>query len=470
MQPRFRQSFPAPANAPSWGRRLSVILLLTLAPATSVGQGGPLTARPAKPPATYPIIAATTPHGSITPAGMIMVASLDSAEFVFEPDEGYHVARLIVDGRKAPGATRYMFRGVRGRRALAAEFELNTYKVLTEPGPNGSILPARPPSTPHGGQLRLTVAPRPGYHLDSLYVDGVPVRPRDVVTLDDVTSSRAVAARFALNEYYITASAGPHAGISPSGVIPVKHGESVTFAFSADTGYSVRELVIDGKSVGVGRSYTLANVSGHHRIVARISHPVANILAPLEGEVWVAGEMREIHWQPTDEALADTGEVRISMHGSNGPWLPIWRGPLRLGSVEWKVPQLATDSLMVCVVSLGRGASQGLDFAPGLVRILSSPLSAIGAEFYVRTVPSPAVIVPVVFEIAVPGGGDAALEIYSVNGRQVYRRRLASNGAGRMSWVWDGKLIGGGSADPGVYFVRLVTPQGSRQCRLVVVR
>lgn len=470
MQPRFRHSSLAPARAPSWRFGSSILLFLVIAPPAALGQGVPQAAPSAKPPATYPIIAATTPHGRITPTGMVMVTSTDSAEFVIEPDEGYHVARLLVDGRKAQAAQRYVFRGVRSRRAIAAEFELNAYRISTEAGPNGSILPTRPPATPHGGRARFDLTPKPGYHLDSLYVDGVPVRPRDVLQLEGVTSSRVVTARFAQNEYLIVASAGPHATISPSGVIPVKHGESLTFTFRADPGYTVRELLIDGKSVGVGPSYTLSRVSDHHRLVARISRPVADILSPQDGEVWVEGETREIHWQPADGALGDTGEVRVSVHGANGPWMTIWRGPLRVGSAEWKVASGPTDSLMVCVVSLGRGAAQGLDFAPGLVRVQSSPYSASGTRFYVRAAQSPVVRGPVRFEVGVPGGGEAALEIYSVNGRQVYRKPLENHRARETSWTWDGQVAGGGLAEPGVYFVRLVTGLGTRQCRLVIVR
>jgi hypothetical protein len=35
--------------------------------------------------------------------------------------------------------------------------------------------------------------------------------------------------------------------------------------------------------------------------------------------------------------------------------------------------------------------------------------------------------------------------------------------------MWDGRWAGGGRADPGVYFARLSTRHGERNCRLVLL-
>ena len=167
--------------------------------------------------------------------------------------------------------------------------------------------------------------------------------------------------------------------------------------------------------------------------------------------------------------MKDTVEVRVSFHGDTGPWTPIWRGLLRAGAAEWKVPKLDSDSLMVCIASIGRGSTEGMDFADGLVRIRSTAPNRRDDLFFVRVSPSPAPVGPVRVEYAVPHGSDGSIEIYSVNGRLVWRQLVSSGLGGERSSTWDGKLGGGERAEPGVYFARLITRHGERNCRLVLL-
>jgi hypothetical protein len=89
--------------------------------------------------------------------------------------------------------------------------------------------------------------------------------------------------------------------------------------------------------------------------------------------------------------------------------------------------------------------------------------------FFVRAMPSPAVAGPVRLEYSVSIPGEAALEIYTVSGREVWRQPLGYAMTGRRSTVWNGRLAGGDLAMPGVYFARLTTRHGERKCRLVLL-
>src|SRR5262249_43579829 len=193
----------------------------------------------------------------------------DSVAFALAPEPGYHVDRVVVDGRPVGKPAGYVFRNVRSSHTIAVDFAINTLKVSVSAGQFGSITPARPPAVRHGQSIRLTIAPRTGYHLDSLLVDGVLVRSTDQLTLREVTENRSVAATFAMNEYTILSSAGTHAAISPEGLVTVKHGGSQTYTLTADSGYFVREVLIDGKPVHASGSYTFSSVRDHHTIVAR---------------------------------------------------------------------------------------------------------------------------------------------------------------------------------------------------------
>jgi len=68
--------------------------------------------------------------------------------------------------------------------------------------------------------------------------------------------------------YTITASAGPHGSISPSGDVTVNQGSNKSFTVTPDTGYRIKDVLVDGSSVGARSSYTFTNVTENHTISA----------------------------------------------------------------------------------------------------------------------------------------------------------------------------------------------------------
>ena len=356
-----------------------------------------------------------------------------------------------------------------------------THRITVARSVNGGIVPSRPAPVANGSDVRLAILPRTGYRLDSLFVDGLPVRLTDELVLRDVRAPHHVAAKFAPSEYVILAQADRHVSLTPSGVVPVPHGRSQTFLFSADPGFKVRELLVDGSPVRAHGRYTFSGVKTHHRIWVRTAHHAAVVIAPEPGELWLAGETREVRWQPREKEDADSAVVLLSYHGPDGPWEQIWRGLFRSGSAQWAVPELDCDSLVVCVATLADSNNvtgpeweleswlAGRDYSNGLVRVRSAPGRDAWSPFFVRAVPSPAPVGPVRLEYSVPIPGEVTLEIYTVSGREVWRQELAYAPVGRQSMVWDGRVPGGDRAEPGVYFARLSTRRGERNCRLVLL-
>ncbi len=64
----------------------------------------------------------------------------------------------------------------------------------------------------------------------------------------------------------ITATAGSGGSISPSGEVAVTEGTDQAFTITPDKGNKVRDVAIDGKSVGALGSYTFEDVRGDHTI------------------------------------------------------------------------------------------------------------------------------------------------------------------------------------------------------------
>ena len=76
--------------------------------------------------------------------------------------------------------------------------------------------------------------------------------------------------------YIITATAGENGNISPSGSVEVKEGADQTFTITADEGYEIEALQVDGSEVSAASSYTFSSVTAVHSIAATFKQKVTN--------------------------------------------------------------------------------------------------------------------------------------------------------------------------------------------------
>lgn len=90
-----------------------------------------------------------------------------------------------------------------------------------------------------------------------------------LIVIDDTTPP-------AETTYTITATAGANGSISPSGSVEVKEGADQTFTITADEGYEIENLKVDGSEVSAASSYTFNNVTEAHSIEATFKQKVTN--------------------------------------------------------------------------------------------------------------------------------------------------------------------------------------------------
>lgn len=70
------------------------------------------------------------------------------------------------------------------------------------------------------------------------------------------------------SSYVILAEAGEHGSISPSGEVKIGENETQVFTIAADEGYQVKDVSVDGTSVGNVTEYTFKDVTTDHNIKA----------------------------------------------------------------------------------------------------------------------------------------------------------------------------------------------------------
>lgn len=69
-------------------------------------------------------------------------------------------------------------------------------------------------------------------------------------------------------EYTLTVNATVGGKITPSGRVSVEKGDSLTFTMTPDSGYVLKELLIDGVSVGASETYTIESVTRAYTVEA----------------------------------------------------------------------------------------------------------------------------------------------------------------------------------------------------------
>jgi hypothetical protein len=72
----------------------------------------------------------------------------------------------------------------------------------------------------------------------------------------------------AINTFTLTATSDANGVITPAGTITVNYGASQTFTITPNTGYKIKDVKVDGASVGAVSTYTFSNITDNHTIEA----------------------------------------------------------------------------------------------------------------------------------------------------------------------------------------------------------
>src|SRR5207247_1070415 len=217
---------------------------------------------------TLAIAASAGSGGSISPSGSVTVTCGADQAFTITPDACHTIADVLVDGVSVGGVSSYTFTNVTASHTIAASFAIGVETIAASAGAHGMISPAGAVSVDCGSNQTFTIAPDACYHVADVLVDGASVGAVSSYTFTNVTVSHTIVASFAVHVETITASAGAHGTISPSGAVAVNCGSDQTFTITPDANYHIADVLVDGTSVGAVASYTLTNVTATHTIDA----------------------------------------------------------------------------------------------------------------------------------------------------------------------------------------------------------
>ena len=145
--------------------------------------------------------------------------------------------------------------------------------VTATAGENGTISPLGRTLVRKGTSKTFTAIPNEGYEVASMVVDGVDLGAISYYTFETVGVDHTIAVTFktasADGDYTVKAEATEGGSVTPSGEVCVGAGESKTFTLSADTGYQLVAVRVNGRKVSTEASYTLENIDQNYYLLAK---------------------------------------------------------------------------------------------------------------------------------------------------------------------------------------------------------
>jgi hypothetical protein len=224
---------------------------------------------------TYKITATADSGGSIFPNGLVEVTADGDQSFVITPDPGWEIDDLSVDGSSViiPLSGIHTFEKVNDDHTIDVTFERLHYVITARADNGGSIVPDENiisllgiVPVDYGDDQTFTITPDDGWYIERIWVDdqeraGPGIPPATSHTFVNVTTDRTIDVAFARFSYTITATADANGSISPSGAVSVYWGENQSFTITPDPGFQIKNVLVNGSSVGTGDSYTFPNVT-----------------------------------------------------------------------------------------------------------------------------------------------------------------------------------------------------------------
>ena len=152
-----------------------------------------------------------------------------------------------------------------------------------------------------------------------VYLDGILKETLELSSDSDVA--------FGPNTYTIKATSGVGGSISPSGEVKLNYGADQTFTITPNTDYRIKDVIVDGISVGAVSTYTFTNITGNHTISTTFEKEITQTVIVLQignTTFTVNGQIRTLDSPPIIKNGRTLLPIRaiIEALGGTVEWIP----------------------------------------------------------------------------------------------------------------------------------------------------
>ena len=144
---------------------------------------------------------------------------------------------------------------------------LKEFTISVETTENGSVVSNDESNTlTYEDKKTYTFTSSVGYKIKEVFVNGVSVGAIDSYTFSGVTSDQTLRVEFEKIKYSVSVICGENGSANCAETTQIEHGASFTVNFTPDDGYKIKNVMVDGVSVGVVCKYCFESVEQNHRI------------------------------------------------------------------------------------------------------------------------------------------------------------------------------------------------------------
>ena len=223
-------------------------------------------------------------NGTVSPTGTHTIAQGEDFDVIIMPNTGYKIKQILINGKTIEPTTLYIFESVMENQTMAVEFERITFTITIIPGRNGTIAPNQVQTVEYGSSMTFTITPDTGYIIKNVYVNGHNKGQNSTCVIENITANQTISAEFEKQKFAVNIVCDIGGSVSPDSTIMLEYGQNKNFIIVPDEGYRIKDVLLDGTSVGCVSTYQLENVTGSHTLSATFERIKLNIIIQAEGK------------------------------------------------------------------------------------------------------------------------------------------------------------------------------------------
>lgn len=232
--------------------------------------------------------------GSVVGESIRHPAPGDDVVIQFQPDQGYEIDTVYANwGTLSVINNSVTIPNIQTDTTVRATFKITgAHSILTDVYPlhAGTITPYNV-HVAHGGSQEFTVIANPGYEIMNIIINGEEVFPGIMITLwpaplfiehsftqTNVQENQNITVNFKQRDglrFGVKGIAGKGGSISPNGMATIEKGKSCAVTVTADTGFAIQDILLNGTSVKpqsfdvlTDHSFTLNNIQEDYVVEA----------------------------------------------------------------------------------------------------------------------------------------------------------------------------------------------------------
>ncbi|MCW1309795.1 MAG: copper amine oxidase N-terminal domain-containing protein, partial [Candidatus Nanoarchaeia archaeon] len=239
---------------------------------------------------------------------------------------------------------------------------------------DGLILPSGIFKVSPYSSITFTIIPKEFYNIKDVKVDGESVGSVKSYTFDNINLDHSLEVIFEPYAFSINAYSSLGGNILPNGNIKAEFNETKTFKIVPNKGYVIKDVSVDGHSIGTVSSYTFEKITSNHTIYAEfekefvltyITLEVGSKKALVNGDTYVIDvpatiienrtyvPLRFVAEQLNCDVKWDSAQKKITITNGNTK-IELWIGKSSALVNGKSVPIDSTNSKVVPIIKDGR--------------------------------------------------------------------------------------------------------------------